>query len=45
MNVVPAPTCRVAPVPTFIRSNLVNAILPDPASDCIVTEVPAATLC
>ena len=45
MNVVPAPTCRVAPVPTFIRSNLVNAILPDPASDCIVTEVPAPMLC
>ena len=45
MNVVPAATCIVAPVATFIRSNLVNATLPDPASDCIVTEVPAPMLC
>ena len=45
MNVVPAATWTVAPVATFIRSNLVNATLPDPASDWIVTEVPAATLC
>ena len=42
-NVVPAATRTVAPVATFICSNLVNAILPDPISDCIVTDVPAAT--
>ena len=44
-NVVPAATWTVAPVATFICCNLVNAILPDPISDCIVTDVPAATLC
>ena len=45
MKVVPAATCIVAPVATFILANLVNATLPDPASDCIVTEVPASILC
>ena len=45
MKVVPAATCIVAPVATFILDNLVNATLPDPASDCIVTEVPAPILC
>ena len=45
MKVVPAETWIVAPVATFIRSNLVNATFPDPASDWIVTEVPAPILC
>ena len=40
INLVPEATLNVAPELTMIRFNLVNAILPDAASDSTVTDVP-----
>ena len=43
-NVVPDPTWNVAPVLTCIDPNLVNAILPDAASDSMNNDDPVDTV-
>ena len=40
MRVVPDPTWKVEPAPTWMEPSLINAIFPDAASDSIVTDTP-----